>query len=136
MVPVDDGAALVDGVTVMVEQMTVGTQVEMVIVLNRTLELEAGEDETAATLLMVEVELFEQCAELVITGYEVVEVTVLRAGQLVTVGAQDVMVISSVEQTVTSLAQMAVAKKAAAAKIEKRILNDIGYLVDGWGKVR
>jgi hypothetical protein len=28
----------------------------------------------------------------VTTGYEVVEVTVLRAGQLVTVGAQDVMV--------------------------------------------
>lgn len=31
------------------------------------------------------------------TAYEVVEVTVLRAGQSVTVAAQEVMVISSVE---------------------------------------
>jgi hypothetical protein len=32
----------------------------------------------------------------VMTGYEVMEVTVLRAGQLVTVAAHEVMVISSV----------------------------------------
>jgi len=39
--------------------MTVGTQVEMVMVLRRTLELEGGEDETPAALLVVEVELLE-----------------------------------------------------------------------------
>lgn len=49
-------------------------------------------------------------------------VTVLRAGQLVTVGAQDVMVTRSVEKMVLSAATTA---RREAAMREKRILRDL-----------
>jgi hypothetical protein len=60
----------------------------------------------------------------VMTGYEVVETTVERAGQLVTEAAQLVMVTSLVEYTMDSdPAMTAVAMKAAAAATVNCILK-------------
>lgn len=78
----------------------------------------AGADGTTGAEVLVKTTLE------VMTGYEVVDTTVERAGQLVTEAAQLVMVTSLVEYTMDSdPAMTAVAMKAAAAATVNCILK-------------
>lgn len=114
--PVVPTEGVMVGVRVMVEYMTVGTQVEMAITETLGAELEVM---TGATL------------DEVMTGATLEDMAIgvdeLRAGQSVTVAAHEVMVTSSVMYTVDSALMLGRAAarpaKRAVATTEKRILK-------------